>query len=415
MSGRKPPTERLFKTPLDEKMEDDSLNIIKDSSLASFAEYIKKNKCKNIIVMTGAGISTSAGIPDFRTPGTGLYDNLQKYKLPFPEAIFDIRYFKAKPEPFFELSRELFPGTFQPTPGHQFIKALADRQMLLRNYTQNIDMLERIAGIPGDLIVEAHGSFHQATCVGRSVSPFDQPLKETDQVKDEQGNKQETENGADLYDDSSDEDPEAIAEYQRLARFTPVPGCGKKYTIDEFKQQVFESKNPTCHCEGLIKPDIVFFGEQLPNKFYNLQAVDFDRCDALIVMGTSLKVAPFCELINFVGRKVPRLLINMEQCGDKRMQSQGFDFVGDVQKYRRDAFYQGTCDDGCRELAKALGFDGFAELDKLIKSVDNLDVDTKKDVDTPTDNLLQSDTQAKVENAVSEVDKLSNILDAVKL
>ena len=51
---------------------------------------------KNIIVMTGAGISTSAGIPDFRSPGTGLYDNLAKYDLPRPESIFDIHYFKVK-------------------------------------------------------------------------------------------------------------------------------------------------------------------------------------------------------------------------------------------------------------------------------------------------------------------------------
>ena len=50
---------------------------------------------KNIIVMTGAGISTAAGIPDFRSPGTGLYDNLQKYDLPHPQAVFDIRFFKV--------------------------------------------------------------------------------------------------------------------------------------------------------------------------------------------------------------------------------------------------------------------------------------------------------------------------------
>ncbi|KAJ3261153.1 NAD-dependent protein deacetylase sirtuin-2 [Boothiomyces macroporosus] len=413
MSGRKPPTERPFKTPLDEKMEDDSLNIIKDSSLAAFAEYIKKNNCKNIIVMTGAGISTSA---DFRTPGTGLYDNLQKYNLPFPEAIFDIRYFKAKPEPFFELSRELFPGTFQPTPCHKFIKALADKGMLLRNYTQNIDMLERIAGIPGDLIVEAHGSFHQATCVGRSVPPIDQPLKETDEAKDEQ----ETEKASDLDDDSSEDDPEAIAEYERLARYTAIPGCGKRYTIEEFKKQVFQRKNPTCECEGLIKPDIVFFGEQLPNNFYNLQATDFDRCDALIVMGTSLKVAPFCELINFVGRQVPRLLINMEQCGDRRMQSQGFDFIGDVQKYRRDAFYQGTCDEGCRRLAKELGFDEFDDVDRLIKFADQLTIQSEATVETKDtvregENSVAFDTTLKVADALDDVDKLTDGLDAVKL
>lgn len=50
---------------------------------------------KNIVVMTGAGISTAAGIPDFRSPGTGLYDNLQKYDLPYPQAVFEINFFRV--------------------------------------------------------------------------------------------------------------------------------------------------------------------------------------------------------------------------------------------------------------------------------------------------------------------------------
>ena len=54
--------------------------------------------------MAGAGFSTSAGIPDFRTPGTGLYDNLQKYNIPYPEAIFDIDFFRENPRPFFTLA-----------------------------------------------------------------------------------------------------------------------------------------------------------------------------------------------------------------------------------------------------------------------------------------------------------------------
>ena len=55
--------------------------------------------------MCGAGLSVSAGIPDFRTPGTGLYSNLQKFDLPYPEAVFEINYFKRNPAPFFMLAK----------------------------------------------------------------------------------------------------------------------------------------------------------------------------------------------------------------------------------------------------------------------------------------------------------------------
>jgi NAD-dependent SIR2 family protein deacetylase len=54
--------------------------------------------------MTGAGISVSAGVPDFRTPGTDLYDNLKEFDLPRPEAIFDIRYFKENPHAFYRFA-----------------------------------------------------------------------------------------------------------------------------------------------------------------------------------------------------------------------------------------------------------------------------------------------------------------------
>jgi NAD-dependent deacetylase sirtuin 2 len=96
-----------------------------------FADGLR-GKYKSVIVMMGAGCSVSAGIPDFRTPGTGLYDNLQKYDLPQPEMIFELNYFRQNPKPFCTLAKELFPGTFSPTPSHHFLKLLADRGMLLR-------------------------------------------------------------------------------------------------------------------------------------------------------------------------------------------------------------------------------------------------------------------------------------------
>ncbi|KAL2915854.1 Sir2 histone deacetylase Hst2 [Polyrhizophydium stewartii] len=331
--GRPPPTERRLLTPFEEKEANPKLNILPDSTLESFAAFVRKNKCSNIIVMTGAGISTSAGIPDFRTPGTGLYDNLAKYKLPYPEAIFDIAYFRRKPEAFNALSRELFPGQFQPTACHRFIKALEDAGMLLRNYTQNIDMLERIAGVDGELLVEAHGTFHGARCVGGITSG----LMSVFTASEDEGQGGDESSGGD-----------GVVEED-------ISPCGRTFTLDAFKAALDKDKVPRCPCGGLMKPDIVFFGEPLPERFGQCAARDFSRCDALVVMGTSLKVQPFCNLINFVGPTVPRLLINLEECGVSGQKTRGFDFVGDTQKYRRDALFLGTCDAGVEALARELG------------------------------------------------------------
>lgn len=75
-------------------------------------QLLSESHRRNIIILSGAGISTAAGIPDFRSPKSGLYANLKKYNLPYPEAIFDIEYFMERPEPFGKLARELFPGMY---------------------------------------------------------------------------------------------------------------------------------------------------------------------------------------------------------------------------------------------------------------------------------------------------------------
>ncbi|KAK2561078.1 NAD-dependent protein deacetylase Sirt2 [Acropora cervicornis] len=139
--------------------------LLEDVTFEGVANYIKNGKCSKIIVMTGAGISTAAGIPDFRSAGTGLYDNLEKYNLPNPQAVFEINFFKSNPNPFYTVAKELYPGKFLPTITHYFIRMLNDKGLLLRNYTQNIDTLERVAGLPGNALIEAHGSFHTARCL----------------------------------------------------------------------------------------------------------------------------------------------------------------------------------------------------------------------------------------------------------
>ena len=94
-----------------------------------------------------------------------MYRQLGKYNLPSPESIFDIDYFKKNPSPFYRLAKELYPGRHKPTLTHHFICLLHEKNILTRAWTQNIDGLERIAGLPANRLVEAHGTFASARCV----------------------------------------------------------------------------------------------------------------------------------------------------------------------------------------------------------------------------------------------------------
>src|ERR1700730_16680559 len=95
--------------------------VLPSFTLEAITNLITSGRAKNIIVLTGAGISVSSGIPDFRTPGTGLYSNLQRFNLPDPQAIFTLSYFRRNPQPFTVLARELYPTLFTPSPTHHFI------------------------------------------------------------------------------------------------------------------------------------------------------------------------------------------------------------------------------------------------------------------------------------------------------
>ncbi|KAB5589946.1 NAD-dependent histone deacetylase SIR2 [Ceratobasidium theobromae] len=276
-----------------------SPKVLETCDLKGVAEYLKGNTGygngkRQVVVMVGAGISTSAGIPDFRSPKTGLYANLARLNLPYPEAVFDIMYFKENPLPFYTLANELYPGKFRPTITHSFIKLLADKDMLHMCFTQNIDTLERLAGVPASKLVEAHGSFAENHCVD----------------------------------------------------------CGTKFPSDEMRELVMTPNPavpggvnvPKCKikgCGGLVKPDIVFFGESLPERFHqSLKTLPF--ADLAIVMGTSLKVHPFARLPEMVSDRCPRVLMNMEAAG-------GFGRGDDV-------IHLAPCDDAVRELCDLLGW-----------------------------------------------------------
>ena len=111
-------------------------------------------------------------------------------------------------------------------------------------------------------------------------------------------------------------------------------------------REAIDKKEPaTClqlHCNGLVKPDIVFFGEALPSSFFTNRDVTA-QADLCIIMGTSLSVMPFAALPQFVPEGVPRVLINLEQAGDLGSRPD-------------DVLLLGDCDDGVRRLAGKLGW-----------------------------------------------------------
>jgi len=272
-----------------------------EKAINNIANYIKEHNCKNIVVLSGAGISTNANIPDFRSPGTGLYSRLSKYNLPSPQSIFDIVYYRHNPNPFCHIAKEHYTKDYKPTLTHYFIRLLADRGMLLRNFTQNIDGLEEKAGLPEKYLIYAHGTYKTAHCVGNELGR----------------------------------------------------GCGKEYSQEWFKDKMVKMKKPICPvCRGYVKPDIVFFGEELPISFWFGLQDDIPKCDLLIVMGTSLQVQPFASVPNQVNLNVPRLLINKMAVGPFKE----FDLLK-KKSQNRDYVYLGNCDEGCLELAKALGLD----------------------------------------------------------
>ncbi len=188
----------------------------------------------NIVALTGAGLSTAAGIPDFRGP-QGLYVTRQ-YD---PEKTFDVRWFHRDPRHFYQFAADFVNllSHIHPTFAHTFLSRLEKAGKLLAVVTQNIEMLHQAAG--NRKIIELHGSPASATCCGcgKNYAPLD------------------------------------VAWWQR--------------------QIVADPDAPVVHCpscSGVLKPDIVFYGE--PVVLFGEAEAAVRGCDLLLVLGTSLTVYP---------------------------------------------------------------------------------------------------------------------------
>ncbi|CDZ98838.1 Sirtuin 5 and related class III sirtuins (SIR2 family) [Phaffia rhodozyma] len=262
-------------------------------------ELIRRSK--RILVLTGAGISVSCGIPDFRST-TGLYAKLKdegEYDLDDPQQMFELSYFKETPAVFYSFAHQIYPSNFTPSPCHRWIKLLEDKGKLLRNYTQNIDTLESQVGIKN--VLQCHGSFATASClrcrrqmpgsaiesdIMRRTIPRCTPCIQSEErevkqrVKERKKRRGKQRRGGWAGEDSDEEGEEEDLKWR--SNLPPA----------------------------VIKPDITFFGEPLDDRFDRCLFADRESVDLLLVIGSSLQVAPVSEVLAHLPHSVPQILIN---------------------------------------------------------------------------------------------------------
>lgn len=208
-------------------------------------------KSNYIVALTGAGISTKAGIPDFRGPN-GLY---ARKDIP-ADKIFELEYFKNDPKLYYTYINELqdLIDKAKPTVAHQFLKKLENLGKLKTVITQNIDSLHHKAG--NSQVIELHGNFDKYQCIG-------------------------------CYSEVLAGSPE-YQDIQKHIQNKTVAVCAK--------------------CGGSMKPNVVFFGEYVRDLEKALTEVQ--KADLLLTLGTSLTVYPAAMLPSYIHDKAKLVIIN---------------------------------------------------------------------------------------------------------
>jgi len=220
------------------------------------ADYVSRlliaSPARSIVVFVGAGVSTEAGIPDFRST-TGIYNEKTTKYGTRPDQLFDLTAFNKDPRPFYTFAGELARLNPNPTRTHMFLSHLDKLGKLQRVYSQNFDGLELRAGVTKDKVVQLHGNINVYSC----------------------------------------------------------RNCSRKFSADDFATELRRGNVLYCTaCNQVLRPDIVFFGEKtrLDGKIFHS---DCRKAELLLVIGTSLKVSPVCEIVQeFQRRPIPRILIN---------------------------------------------------------------------------------------------------------
>lgn len=200
---------------------------------------------------TGAGISTPSGIPDFRSPKSGLWEDADAMR------VASLQGFRQNPQRFYDWVRPLVAVTMlaKPNPAHIALAQLEQKGFLKGVITQNIDCLHSRCG--SKIIYEVHGHLREATCIS----------------------------------------------------------CYRVHAAEElFKQFLLDSQAPRCsHCGGWLKPNVILFGEQLPHKDWQGAKDAIRNADLVLIVGSSLVVAPVCDLPRMAkahGAKV--IIVNLQ-------------------------------------------------------------------------------------------------------
>ncbi len=208
------------------------------------AALLEASSCT--VALTGAGVSVPSGIPDFRSPGTGIWENVD------PMEVAHIDAFRRDPARFWSFYRPRFEtlGEKSPNPAHEALAELERRGLLEGVITQNIDRLHRAAG--SQRVVELHGSIETSSCTF----------------------------------------------------------CDATYRLEEVEALFGEDGIAECRaCAGLVKPDVVLFGELLPEAAIAEAQTLAERAELMICVGSSLEVHPAAGLPQLAVHSGARLAI----------------------------------------------------------------------------------------------------------
>lgn len=300
---------------------------------------------KNIIVLTGAGISTSLGVPDFRS-SNGIYKLLVDSIYDDPQELFHIENFKTEPKEFFKQAAKVFPKmqNLEPADGaasnsavksplvprfsstHAFLAMLQHQGKLLTNYTQNIDGLEIAAGVPASKLIQCHGTLSTATCMSCGRKTTARKYMPVVQA-----------GGIPFCKCSLIKEPKPKDKNLRGR------SGKKKRKRDEFEDSDSELEPSRSNFpKGLLKPDMTFFGEHISYSYAPRLETDKNTVDLLVIIGTSLQVAPVNDMLLAIPPAVPQIWISKDRC-----QRQGV---------KVDIELLGECDLIIEEIARRAGW-----------------------------------------------------------